>query len=160
MRDEEEQVVFEYGLRHGIPMAGICRGGQFLNVMCGGKMYQHVDGHATGTTHAVSPTIASERLVPTTFQVTSTHHQMMIPSEMATLLLVADMASRLEYMTRGSIGYKESAVRDDTEALWYPEQKVLCFQPHPEYLGKDSECQKAYFSFIAEFLGVSSAEKN
>src|SRR3546814_3238996 len=28
------------------PMAGICRGGQFLNVMCGGSMIQHVEGHA------------------------------------------------------------------------------------------------------------------
>src|SRR5690554_3184603 len=50
-RDEMEEKLFHYCLNEGIPMAGICRGAQFLNVMNGGKLYQDVDNHATGNTH-------------------------------------------------------------------------------------------------------------
>lgn len=34
-------------------MVGICRGAQFLNVMAGGKMIQHVEGHAIHGTHEI-----------------------------------------------------------------------------------------------------------
>src|SRR5690606_36449796 len=45
-RDEEERIIYDMALAHGIPMVGICRGGQFLNVMNGGKMIQHIEGHS------------------------------------------------------------------------------------------------------------------
>jgi len=39
-RDEQEKLFFERYTK--VPKVGICRGGQFLNVMNGGKMWQHV----------------------------------------------------------------------------------------------------------------------
>ncbi len=44
-RDTKERSYFEKALDMGIPMVGICRGGQFLNVMSGGEMYQDVSTH-------------------------------------------------------------------------------------------------------------------
>src|SRR5687768_16963203 len=42
-RDKHEVEYFNQFI--GIPKVGICRGGQFLNVMSGGKLHQHILGH-------------------------------------------------------------------------------------------------------------------
>src|SRR5574343_347632 len=44
-RDDRETELFNQCLKNQTPMVGICRGGQFLNVMNGGKMYQDVSHH-------------------------------------------------------------------------------------------------------------------
>lgn len=44
-RDEKEKQIYELAQELGIPCAGICRGGQFLNVMNHGRMFQDVDNH-------------------------------------------------------------------------------------------------------------------
>jgi gamma-glutamyl-gamma-aminobutyrate hydrolase PuuD len=49
-RDQHEANIFWNNIDK--PKAGICRGGQFLNVMSGGSMWQDVDNHAIGGTHA------------------------------------------------------------------------------------------------------------
>lgn len=46
-------VLYNNAKRLQIPMVGICRGAQFLNVMAGGKMIQHVEGHAIHGTHEI-----------------------------------------------------------------------------------------------------------
>src|SRR3546814_10813812 len=63
-RDIEEAGYFAIARRMHKPMAGSCRGGQFLNVMCGGSMLQHVEGHAIHGT---------PKLDKSDIQVTSTH---------------------------------------------------------------------------------------
>jgi putative glutamine amidotransferase len=79
---------FELGLARsalalGIPILGICRGAQALNVACGGTLRQHVPGHrqaeaATIATHAVRIARGS-RLAAITgggeIAVNSFHHQ-------------------------------------------------------------------------------------
>jgi putative glutamine amidotransferase len=67
----------------GLPLLGICRGAQALNVARGGTLHQHVDGHrqaalATARTHHVTVTPGS-RLARLTgagkLEVNSFHHQ-------------------------------------------------------------------------------------
>ena len=67
----------------GMPLLGICRGSQALNVACGGTLHQHVDGHrqtaaATEPTHEVAVETGS-RLHRITrsrrLAVNSFHHQ-------------------------------------------------------------------------------------
>jgi len=69
-RDKKEAIIFHIAKARGIPMAGICRGGQFLNVMCGGSLWQDVDGHGIQGTHKAKCEITGQIL-----DVTSTHHQ-------------------------------------------------------------------------------------
>jgi putative glutamine amidotransferase len=67
----------------GLPLLGICRGAQALNVARGGSLHQHLPGHrqtepATATTHAVDvePGTLLARLVGTgALDVNSFHHQ-------------------------------------------------------------------------------------
>ncbi|MFF6812625.1 gamma-glutamyl-gamma-aminobutyrate hydrolase family protein [Streptomyces sp. NPDC012403] len=45
-RDAWELALIEAALDRGIPLLGICRGMQLLNVALGGTLVQHIDGHA------------------------------------------------------------------------------------------------------------------
>jgi putative glutamine amidotransferase len=68
----------------GLPLLGICRGAQALNVARGGTLHQHIDGHRQ-TELATSPTervtVAPDSLLATltgaheTLEVNSFHHQ-------------------------------------------------------------------------------------
>lgn len=147
-RDIEEEKIFRAAKALGKPMAGICRGGQFLNVMCGGRMYQHVNHHAIRGTHAVVD-VRKGRVI----DCTSTHHQMMRAGETAALLGVASEATCCEYMDEDRIRYVEQQRGQDIEVLRYG--NILCFQPHPEYLDADSECQKWYFELLEEIVNVA-----
>ena len=132
----------------GIPMAGICRGGQFLNVMHGGKLYQHVDNHAIGVTHEVN-VVGTDKVV----QCTSTHHQMMRPGIHGNVLGTASLSTYCEHMMEcGNIMVVEPEPDTDVEVVLYKDSRALCFQPHPEYMGVDSPCQKWYFALIEELL--------
>ena len=131
-RDVEEQRIYDFAKDLGLPMVGICRGGQFLNVMNGGKMYQHVDNHAIHGTHE-----AVDKESGKIVQVTSTHHQMMRPTENAIILCVAHLAETRQSVS-GSVVVDDGGIclrtnSADTEAVFYEDTKCLCFQPHPEF---------------------------
>lgn len=154
-RDEREMLIFNQGVHLGIPMGGICRGAQFLNVMCGGKMYQHVDGHARGSHMAVDTRTKEE------FMVTSTHHQMMIAGQDGTHIVTASCSSKKERM-KVDLGilviYDRAPI--DVEAVYYPWQNCFCFQPHPEFPDQD-ELAERYMAYLEEFcLTKSSTVQN
>lgn len=153
-RDRQEALIFRHALAQKRPMAGICRGGQFLNVMCGGKMWQDVDGHL-GTHDAI------DTLTGTTIRVTSTHHQMMIPGPTGQIVLTAACSS--SRTKGGHIGEKRSIIfsgrgHTDIEGIFYNENGCLCFQPHPEYSGAPG-LDEYYFGTLNEFFGLESEEK-
>lgn len=148
--DKRSINLYENAITHGIPMAGICRGGQFLNVMNGGKMYQHVDNHALYGTHTALD-VESASLV----QVTSTHHQMMIPAfKRGVVVATAEVAYAVHRLEGGRliVHCAEDLNEDDTEAVWYEDNKCLCFQPHPEIVDKDHECQEYYFELLQRYF--------
>lgn len=155
-RDRFEAVVYQLGLQTRVPMAGICRGGQFLNVMCGGKMWQNVNNHAIYGTHDAFSDLYDEG-----YKVTSTHHQMMIPGDTGHVILWATIANCREEMPMGStkpvVRLSKEAL--DTEAVWYQKNKVMCFQPHPEYDNAPSDCTKLYFQMLWDLLDVGIFEE-
>ena len=148
-RDLQEKIIFDDALALGIPMAGICRGGQFLNVVNGGKMWQDVNNHAIYGTHAALDK-ASGRVV----QVSSTHHQMMIPSSHnpPEVLVTAQLSTSFEC---DSFRVTDVGEQEDIEALFYKDTKSLCFQPHPEFSGV-KECRALYFNLIHKHLGLKA----
>ena len=112
------------------PKIGICRGAQFLNAQCGGSMYQDVDNHTK--THEVY----SKDFEHNFGEVTSTHHQQMIPAYDAEVIAVAKVSTR---RIRDGATIISGYNTDDAEVLYYPKEKALCFQPHPEYGHKNTE---------------------
>jgi carbamoylphosphate synthase small subunit len=142
-RDAEEAAVYHEWVAK-VPMAGICRGGQFLNVMNGGSMWQHVNNHAIASTHTAYDYRGKE------VQVTSTHHQMMIPGSEVKCLLWAGEATKVE----DAYSHWESDPKEqnDLECVLYPLADCLCFQPHPEYVPTHHECQDLYFDYLQLIL--------
>lgn len=148
MRDEAERST--YLLVGDKPKAGICRGGQFLNVMNGGKMYQHVDKHGVAGTHKAID-VRSGREV----QVSSTHHQMMRPGKGAETLCIASRSTFKEHMVEGSIYRVDGTTENDTEVVVYRDTNSLCFQPHPEFVANSEdyrECADYFFECLEEIL--------
>lgn len=149
-RDRHEQLIFKIARHLNIPMVGICRGGQFLNVMCGGSMWQDVDGHANGG-HEVIDLITTDA-----FRVTSTHHQMMIPGSDAQLIAVAYESKWKEKCTQNGssitvLSQRLANSQGDAEIVFYKDQKCLCFQPHPEFSGVP-DLRDRFFKYIEEYL--------
>ncbi|MCL5005508.1 MAG: gamma-glutamyl-gamma-aminobutyrate hydrolase family protein [Acidobacteria bacterium] len=89
-RDQFEFGLLEAGLKRGIPILGICRGIQMINVKFGGTLYQDLKsetslecdhkqaGSRSATTHSVTvtePDSLLHDLIPGNCMVNSLHHQ-------------------------------------------------------------------------------------
>ncbi len=147
-QDMEELAVFEICVKLGKPMAGICRGGQFLHVANGGSMWQDVQGHATGQKHS-----AQDVETGNTLPVTSTHHQMMREDETGLLVLVGvgvDMPLKQHMIASGEVEAMTCEV--DVEAVYHKDTKSFSFQPHPEF--QEGMCREYYFLKLKEFFGL------
>jgi gamma-glutamyl-gamma-aminobutyrate hydrolase PuuD len=158
-RDDIEKTVFELASDHEIPMTGICRGSQFLNVMCGGTMVQHLRKSHGGSPHMCDAKRGgpdpktSEGLV--SFEVTSSHHQMSVLGDGG--IFLGNSKNSIPTETCGYDGdlrdLDENHVRWDsdghyylyvTEAFAYPEKKVFAVQHHPEW--QDVNCDAAQWT--------------
>lgn len=145
-RDLQEEAIMTEALALDIPMVGICRGAQFLNVMSGGEMYQDVDKHCYP--HSITDLQTGEVVY-----VSSTHHQMMKPSEKGLLVASSTLGGAREWY-EGQVFHKDVS-EEDIEVVYYEHTKCLCFQPHPEFNGAQYESMKVYFrSLLSRFLGV------
>jgi GMP synthase-like glutamine amidotransferase len=144
-RDLEEVRTFKT-LNARIPKVGICRGAQLLNVLCGGSLWQDVNNH--GKSHKALSYHDGHKEI----EVTSTHHQMMIPNyALGYEFLVARESTEKRGERRGkaSPDAKSEDFYDDCEGVYYTDFNSLCFQPHPEYGHKQTE---AYFFHMLEEL--------
>jgi len=132
-RDEAEVELFKAAKNFGIPMLGICRGAQLLNVLNGGKLWQDVNHHTTN--HWLTDLRNGTQAL-----VTSTHHQQMIPNlKLGNLIAIAGKGERTSLCTtKHAAGVTQVPnIGDvDAEVVWYQDTQCLCFQPHPEYPGK------------------------
>lgn len=143
-RDEEEIEQFYFALNNNIPMVGICRGAQFLNVMSGGRMYQHVSNHTRN--HDITDLQTGQ-----TLQVSSTHHQMMMPAPTGLLVASSVLLGSREWYD-GEI-FKKDISLEDIEVVYYKHTNALCFQPHPEFDGY-SDMREYFTELLSRFLGV------
>lgn len=134
----DREDLYLYEKFRSLPKVGICRGGQLLNVLSGGSMWQDVDGHEVS--HKIK-LLEDDSYV----HVSSIHHQMMIPSPDALLIGVANEASY-----RLKDGGNEGDNQPDIEILYYNETKSLCYQPHPEIGPEENE--SLFFSLIDRYL--------
>lgn len=116
-RDDLEISLIQEAYARDLPMLGICRGLQILNVARGGSLRQHVEGHKN-VEHAVS--VVPESLVatcigPDEYMVNSRHHQ------------------AIGRLAPGLVVTATAAADGIVEAVEDPERRfVLAVQWHPE----------------------------
>lgn len=143
-RDQIESYIYGECLGLKKPMVGICRGGQFLNVMEGGKLWQDVNNHAIRGTHEV----IDKRSGQVVSNQTSTHHQMMIPGVTAKVIAVANLSTHKQAEKMEWNGTPKQW--DDIEVVHYNDNNVLCFQPHPEF--QHGDCRNYFLDLVDELI--------
>lgn len=138
-RDIFEGISYVKGRSLNLRMVGICRGAQFLNVMAGGKLVQHLDNHTSS--HKIR-TIENEE-----FEVSSTHHQMMLPPEDHLLVSWCDKKRSKSYF--GDNNKKILPEPEyETEVVYFPKIRGIGMQYHPEIMDSTSRG----FKFASEVL--------
>lgn len=123
-RDEIETVVFGKAIDNNIPMFGICRGLQFLTVMMGGKLIQHVNHH-----HRPHFIETKEKL---RMVVTSSHHQMVLPEVHDEIL--AWTSPRLSTLYVDGNDKLHFSPEKEVEAVHFVDFPIAGVQYHPEIM--------------------------
>jgi putative glutamine amidotransferase len=155
-RDSREVLVFEAARKHGAYMTGICRGIQFLNVMCGGTMIQHMKESHGGARH-LTQTRSGRK-----FPVASSHHQMIVPGPRGVVMAWADETiSKNNCVYDGEI--PDTVIVDEdrvrvTEAIYYPAVGIFGVQYHPEWMAQNAEASAWYLGHLREMLSERTGE--
>lgn len=139
-RDLQERVVFKHAMHHNIPMAGICRGLQFLNVMDGGRLFHHINHHE-GCIHFVETNTGEY------FNTNSLHHQMIIPRPDA--IVTAWTRKNLASVYYGDNDLPVRYKGKDIEAAIFPAIRAFGVQYHPEMMNP-KEAGFVYFYNMAK----------
>lgn len=128
-RDTADINLYLVCLENGIPMFGVCRGAQFLNVMNGGKLYQDIDGH--NGNHSMWD-VNRKKMIE---RVSSVHHQAVIANPKGGMEIIATANKARERWlnpkdcVRGTVA--------DIEAFFYRDTCCIGVQGHPEYRNYD-----------------------
>lgn len=148
-RDTFELMLFRKAFERGIPIFGICRGMQLINVAMGGTLVQDIPSELTsdirhlqeerGTqgTHSVNiekGSTGARMFGQTTLSVNSFHHQ-----------CIQRPAPQLKVTGRSPDGVPEVVEG-------YPKHKIFGVQFHPEiFAARDNDAtMKRFFSFLIE----------
>jgi putative glutamine amidotransferase len=122
-RDLEEAKIYHYARKADIPMLGIGRGMQLLNVLTGGTLICDVTGHT-------EPHMIRVRHHALPFKVNSFHHQICIPHE-DTHILAWAMPGVSKHYTADD-GTEIKYYGPEIEAIYNQEKRVAGVQWHPE----------------------------
>lgn len=150
-RDELEAAAWSAADARGVPVLGICRGFQAMNVFAGGTLIQHVEGHdgpdylhddAVMHPLRVAPgsrlagLLAPGAAEPPVFEVNSYHHQAVGPETIAPGFIATAWAA--------------SPIGDLVEGLEAPgERFVVGIQTHPEQTGTTPpEFERLFVAFV------------
>ena len=145
-RDLLEVAMAKYCVKHNIPMVGICRGSQLLNVFNGGILCQDITNHTSS--HMMKTFDGRE------IRVNSTHHQMMLPGKDAEVLGTAHRPSK------GLYNDSHHDLSFTYEVVAYPKTKTLCIQYHPEWLPEDSDAVLFAKEMAEQYLGIQNISFN
>lgn len=147
-RDKLEAKIFRVANANRIPMFGICRGLQFINVMAGGRLIHDLIGHGCPN-HTVS---TSDDM---TFTVNSYHHQACIPPTNAELLSWSEKKLSHRYIGTNDelFDYKGPEV----EALYFEEPKAAGVQWHPEALERKEQASSWAYHLARDLLNCKKS---
>ena len=138
-RDAYEWALMQAAQERGIPIIGICRGAQMLCALAGGFLIQDVTGHAIGRQHSVKTKEGRS------FAVNSLHHQMLYPWDVEHELIAWSPVPLSDHYMDVN---QPIAVPCEPEFVYFPKQKGIAIQWHPEYMEIELEAQ----AYVAEKL--------
>ncbi len=148
-RDKYELNIFRYCVKHNIKMAGVCRGFQFLNVMAGGKMWQHLNGHG-GFDHFAY--FGKDRLH---LLVTSTHHQLVdLDTDSVPIAWANPKKSKLYVSYDAKVLEGVDGPKWEIESAVFPTINSVGVQYHPEMMEFESPCRRHFGLMIKDFLNM------
>lgn len=132
---------------HPVLKVGICRGAQFLCVMNGGTLWQHVDNHQRWHN------ITTEE---DCFRVSSTHHQMMrevgdgkILAYSRETTIKQDDSSNF---VQGDANHDLGDIFLDPEVVHWEDTNSLSVQYHPEYMDANSAGVEYFQQLVRKYL--------
>ena len=153
LRDTLERKLFDFAFKNKLPLVGVCRGMQMMNVASGGTLYGDIPTEI-GTTvvhrnngevmHEIALSCENIKyinlifpLLKDTFLVNSWHHQGL-----------KDISQNLNVIARSYDGLPEAVVMNDSVHPF-----MIAVQFHPERLGKDNAIhqtmKKSFFRAIS-----------
>ena len=151
-RDTLERKLFDYAFENKIPLVGVCRGMQMMNVASGGTLYGDIPIEiGTEVIHRNNGEVMHEIVLSSednyytnlifplhkdTFLVNSWHHQGL-----------KDIAQNIKIIARSYDGLPEAAIMDTASHPF-----MIAVQFHPERLGKDNgihqQMRSSFFNAI------------
>ena len=134
-RDARCVSLYNTARQTGKKMIGICRGAQFLAVMLGGKLYQHIEYHSyLHWTHDGK------------LQINSTHHQGIIAGP--------HLGEIIHLSALRGQGWRRAGVCDYgiTNVETFKTDKVFATQWHPEFMPYDHESVQWWVKNVNKFL--------
>lgn len=144
-RDLVECKIFTLCKKYDIKVSGICRGFQFINVMAGGRMYQHIQH--PGYHNAYFAPFDEHYLV------SSTHHQLVDINDEAISLIWTEPSLSPFYFDYRCIKIKDAV--KEVEGAIFPNINGFGVQFHPEIMKITDPGVAAYQTIMEDFLNYS-----
>ncbi len=138
-RDDFEISILKKAAKLGIPILGICRGIQIINVAYNGTLYQDLPEHTYNKNHMID--IKKDSLLNKIFhaekiEVNSYHHQS-----------IKDIAPGFEVIAKSNEGIIEAIILKDNKKF------ILGVQWHPERM------YEAFKNLFIEFIKITKERK-
>lgn len=144
--DKVESAAISAAITRGIPIIGVCRGAQLCCAMAGGKLIQHVDGHAGGN-HEITDNKGNKHIT------TSVHHQMMYPWDVDHELIAWSSSRRSRvYQTDLTDVDPVACEKVEPEIVWFPKIKALAIQGHPEFMRDDDPFVNYCMTLVDQYI--------
>lgn len=137
LRDETEKKILEIAVRRKLPVLGICRGMQFINVFFGGKLVKNIKEEITGehfpgkdhlviiNDEKIVAALGKEGVMMNSFLVNSFHNQ---------AVTSGTLSPQLKPFAR--------AEQDIIEGLYHPTLPIAGIQWHPERKSPEERINK------------------
>lgn len=172
-RDAMERIVLELAMEKDLPMLGICRGIQYINVALGGTLYQDLPTqHPSGVNHHQQapydlpvhevqlPEGTPLHAAAQALEGLTLHAGVTMPERSGDLYAgvnschhqaVRELAPALKVMAKAEDGIIEAVYHPGKRFLW-------AVQWHPEFSWKNDPLSKTIFRAFVEAAGGSAAD--
>ncbi len=149
-RDLVDKTIYDMCTANGVKKIGICRGLQFINVMEGGQLIHHLDGHEGGQ-HLFECSKDNKLR-----KINSLHHQMVIPPPES--VVVGWSTTKLSKNYFGDNDSKMEWTGPEIEAVIYPSGNACGVQYHPEMMDKGSPGRIFFVELAYDLLELSMVD--